>query len=367
MRISIAQEILSATLATVGKAVSSKHTIPILSGILLEAQGDELLLRATDLELTIEERAKCQVHEAGAIVLPARYLIDLTRRIPFGEIEIDVNLQNHTAIFRWQKSQYTIHGFAAEQFPSFPDLAATDWLSLPEPTLRNLFRQTAFAVSHDETRPYLTGVNLTVQNEGLTATATDGVRIAHTRHHQGGLTGSGQAIVPSRSVNELSRLLSDDEEKQIRVAFGDNQLLFEQGTLRLASRLLEGTFPDVMRLVPQEYSSAAQIEKGAFVEALERASLLTKDGAVKLSFSEGLLKITSNSPEGGQGYEEIPCQYRGEPLEIGFNSRYLIEGLRSVETPTFAFEFTRSNGPARITPTDEADFFYLVLPLIITF
>lgn len=365
MKITVSQENFSEALTTVSKAVSAKNTIPVLSGVYLEARGEGLQLRATDLELAMECSAAAQVQAPGAVVLPARFLTDLIRRIPFGDIELAVDTSNYTATLRWGKSQYLIHGFPPDQFPQIPSPDAGASICVPQPLLRDVLRQTTFAAAHDETRPYLTGVYFTVKADTLSAVATDSVRIAHSRM-QVQNAGSLQlgAIIPGRSLNELTRVLSGEASDTVEIAVSSNQVYFDLGRVKVISRLLEGQYPDVMRLVPQQYQTAATIAREAFLEAVERAALITKDGALKLRVDHQVLTITANAPEVGQVYEEIPLSLQGEPLEIGFNARYLVEGLKAVDEPEFVFDFSGSRNPARLRPNSSAGFVYVVLPLI---
>ncbi|MFO7171743.1 MAG: DNA polymerase III subunit beta [Bacillota bacterium] len=366
MRAIVPQETLAEALSTVSKAVSSKSTIPVLSGVLLEARSDHLLLRATDLELAIEASAAAQVQAEGSIVLPAKLLTDLIRRIPFGDLEIAVDPGHYTATIRWGRSQYLLHGFPADQFPQIPQPGDESHFIVSQPALRDLIRQTSFAAAHDETRPYLTGVYITLSGEQLSGVATDSVRIAHTwvpaRNPQ---HLSVQAIVPSRSLNELARVLSTDPEAEARVAITGNQAFFDLGSVRVISRLLEGQYPDVLRLIPQSYGTRATLNKEQFLEAVERAALTTKDGAIKLEVGPDAMVIRANTPEVAQVQEELPLTLEGDPLEIGFNARYLIEGLKVLDDPDFLFEFSGSRNPSRISgTTGTSHYLYVVLPLI---
>lgn len=270
-----------------------------------------------------------------------------------------------TATLRWQKSQYLIHGFAAEQFPHIPEPDAGSTFTVSQSHLRDVLRQTAFAAAHDETRPYLTGAHLTVRGDELAAVATDSVRIAHSKTQVQNPAGVlVQAIVPGRSLHELARVLAGDAAAETQVAVAANQIFFDLGHLRVISRLLDGQYPDVLRLIPQHYSTRARVATDLFLEAVERASLLSREGAIKLGLSPGLLTITANTPEVGQVYEELPIDLSGDPLEIGFNARFLMEGLRALEDQEFSFEFSGSRNPSRISPANGGGFLYVVLPLI---
>jgi DNA polymerase-3 subunit beta len=366
VHITISQESLSSTLSIVAKAVSTKNTIPVLSGIYLSAQNDLLTLRATDMELAIESSVPCQVAVEGEIVLPARYLSDLVRRIPFGNIELTVDHRNFTATVRWGRSQYVIHGFSPDQFPSVPSIEEASTFTASQVLLRDLLRQTTFAVGHDESKPWLTGVLFKLRENKVNGTSTDGVRIANAEADVENPSGhSFSIIIPSRSLTELTRLLSSEASETARLSVTANQVFFDLGKVRVISRLLEGQYPDVMRLVPQSYPTEVSLNRAEFMEAIERAALIAKDGAVKIGIAQGKLTITSNTPEVGQVYEEIGTgKLIGDSLDIGFNSKYLLDYLKVLEEPEFRFQCSGSRNPARLQPVNSGNFIYVVLPLI---
>lgn len=366
MKISVPQDSLSTALSTVSKAVSTKNTIPVLSGILLSARGETLTLRATDMELSIASTITAQVMQEGEIVLPARYLSDLVRRLPFGDIELVADYRNYTATMKWGKSQYVIHGFQAEQFPTLPEIDESSAFVTPQPLLRDFLRQTNFACAHDESKPWLTGVLFTLRDDKLTGIATDGSRIAY-REAQVQNEGDHRfsVIVPNRSINELTRLLSSEPADDARICVTANQIFFDLGRVRMISRLLEGQYPDVMRLVPQSYPTQIVVNRAEFLDAIERAALIAQNGAVKLGIASEKLTITSNTPEVGQVYEEVPAgELQGDPLDIGFNSKLLIEFLKVLEDAEFRFQSSGSRHPARLQPVGDSHFVYVVLPLI---
>lgn len=366
MKIQISQESLNAILATVSKAVSTKNTIPVLSGVYLSARAGTLTIRATDMELAIEAFTPCEVIDEGEIVLPARYFTDLIRRIPFGNIELSVDYRNYVATLRWGKSQYVIHGFSADQFPSLPDVEGASTFTASHVLLRELLRQTTFSAGHDESKPWLTGVRFALRENQITGTATDGVRIAYAETAAENPSGcSFSIIIPSRSLNELTRLLSGEEQEMARVSVTSNQVFFDLGQVRVISRLLEGQYPDVMRLVPQTYPTEVVLQRSEFMEALERATLIAKDGTVKVGLQADKVTITSNTPEVGQVYEELPTtSMNGEAIDIGFNARFLVDFLKVLEENEFRFQCSGSRSPARLQPAGNTHFLYVVLPLI---
>jgi len=366
VKILISQEALNATLATVAKAVSTKNTIPVLSGVYLSAKGETLTIRATDMELAIEAVTPCEVVTEGEIVLPARYLTDLVRRIPYGNIELTVDYRSFMAVVRWGKSKYDIHGFSADQFPSLPDVEGASTFTAGHLKLRELLRQTTFAAGHDESKPWLTGVLFKLRENRITGTATDGVRIAYAETDANNPAGhSFSIIIPSRSLNELTRLLSGDENEVARVSVTSNQVFFDLGKVRVISRLLEGQYPDVMRLIPQNYPTEVVLQRAEFMEALERATLIAKDGTVKVGLASDKVVITSNTPEVGQVYEELPTNsMTGDSIDMGFNAKFLVDFLKVLEENEFRFQCSGSRNPARLQPASNTHFLYVVLPLI---
>ncbi len=370
MKFTASQVDLSFGLQTVTKAVSAKTTLPILSGILLKAENGRLNLTATDLEIGIECDVAAQVETAGAIVLPARYLTEIVRKVPAAALQVEVDPRNYTAIIRWGRSQYTIHGFSPEQYPFLPKVTNVPGYKLSQNTLKTMIRQTAFAVSHDETRPILTGAQLAINDGNCHLVATDGVRIAFRRTALKGLPeghDKSTLVLPGRTLNELSRLLASNDEDTLTLSVTPTQAFFDLGDVRLVSRLLEGQFPDVLRLVPQTYSTSIKLSAQQLHDTCERAALIARDGsgAIKLGIAEDRVTVTSSTPEVGQVYEELAATIQGDPLEIGLNPRLLMEGLRAFETDDLLFEFAGNRSPSRMKPEGGDDFLYVVLPIVV--
>lgn len=369
MRLTASQADLAATLAMVSRAVTNRHTLPILSGIHLEATGQTLTLTGTDLEIGITAPLPADVTEPGTIVLPAKYLTEIVRRLPAGPVTIEVDQSTYTATVTWDQSRYTIHGQAADQYPYFSQPSGQADYRLPQHRLRELVRQTAFAVSHDQARPILTGVLVMLQAPAITLVATDGIRIATSRGELQALSDSptdASIVLPGRALQELSRLLASDSEGDVTVHLTDNQAHFGLGSIRLVSRLLDGQYPDVLRLIPEAYTTHVKLAAQSLQDACERAGLIAREGnnAVKLEIATTGVALSANAPEVGQVYEEIAATVSGEPLEIGLNPQLLVEGLRVIEEDEITFEFTGTRSPSRIRVTDKDDFVYVVLPMV---
>lgn len=362
MKLKMRQEVLAAALAVVARAVSSKQTIPVLAGVRLQAESGSLVMRATDLSLQIEHRIPVEVEQAGVTVLPARYLTELVKRLPFGDLGLEV-AENEVTTIRAGKSKYTIHGFPAKEFPE-PAADEGVGVTIGQSVLRDVIRKTAFAVGEDQTRPYLMGVHLQISGGKLLALSTDSVRIAHANVGMNGEVPDIDVIVPARSLYEISRLLADNES-EVNIRVNHRAFLVDVGATKVAARLLEGQYPDVMRLLPQKYAGTVRFSKQPFIEACSRAAVIGRNGAVKLAISQDQIAITAQEAEVGQVYEEIPATAdEGARMELGFRAELLTEGLKMVPTDDVLLELSGQRGPARILPAEENGFLYVVLPLI---
>lgn len=367
VRFVVDREALAWALQTTGRAVSSRTTLPVLTGILVETRGDQLILTGTDLDLAIRTRVPAADTQEGSVVLPARYLSEYARRIPFGQITVEVDTGQSQATLRWERSEYIIHGFAADQFPA---VAAGDGdahkLTLPRALLRRVVQQTAFAVSADETRPTLTGVHVAA-GEGLQAIATDGFRVAIHRDGFGGAAERLDAIVPGKALNELSRLLGAEDDGEVALSFGGSHIHFDLGDVQLSSRLIEGQYPNVLDLLPQDYPTRLRVDRDALLEAAERASLLSDSRLasrlIVLELNPDRLVITSQDPEVGQAYEELPAELEGEGLRIGLNARYLTDGLRALGAGDVHLEFIDPVKAVRISSVEDESYQYIVFPV----
>lgn len=367
MKFTIPQKLFADTLSIVKTAVSSKNTIPVLSGIYMRAEGTKLVLRATDMEKTIEMAVLAGVEVPGDLVLPAAMLTDLVKRIPFGDVTVEADRKNNTAAVKYgKKSQSVIHGFDAGQFPSIPDFEGSTSFAMPQGALREFIERTTFAAGSDESKPWLMGVLTKLEGNKLSGTSTDGVRIAYKESAVENSDNQFKVIVPGVSLNTLGKFLSSKEEDRVTVSLAGNGNLikFDLGKMIFISRLLEGQYPDVMRLVPKDFPTLITIQRSEVLDAIERAALLAKDGGIKLSLKDDSLTITSQRPEVGAVTEEVGGALKGDALDIGFNSKFLIEYLKTVDAEKVELQCTGARNPARLVPVGDNTFLYVVLPLI---
>ncbi|QEK10884.1 DNA polymerase III subunit beta [Crassaminicella thermophila] len=362
MKIICNQRILSSSINTVQKAVSSKTTLPILKGILLETCGQQLKLVGTDLEIGIENYIDAEIISKGAIVLSARILGDIIRKLPDEDVEIEVDMNNNATI-RCANSEFTLIGQPAVEFPELPTVEESDAYKLPQDLLKNMIKQTIFATAVDETRPILTGVLMELQEESINMVALDGYRLALRQANIKNAL-NNKAVIPAKTLNEINRIL-EEENTDVEIFFTDKHVLFNMNKTRVISRLLEGEFINYEQIIPKEYKSRVKVNTKSLLGSMERASLLAKEGKnnlVKFSVRDELMTITSNA-EIGKVFESVSIELEGEDVDIGFNSKYFLDALKIIDSDEVYLEFTTSVSPCIVKPTDHSNYTYLILPV----
>jgi DNA polymerase-3 subunit beta len=289
------------------------------------------------------------------------------RSIPQGNITIEADPSNHTATLTWGRSEFTIHGFDAAQFPSLPEISAGGVITVETETMKGLIRQTAFATAQSEARAVLTGSLLEASGREVSMVAIDGVRLSFRRVYlsKDGIPES-RAIVPARALNEVARLIqSGPEVESVGLQIGQGHALFTIGDVRVISRLLEGQFPPYQQIIPKSYATTVTVRRQDLHDACERASLVSSDddNTIRLSLSEGRVSVSAASPEVGRVREDVDAQVEGENLEIAFNARLVIEGLSAIDADEVLFRTTGKFSPACIRYVDHENFIYVVMPL----
>lgn len=367
MELAIDHQELAQALQNTARAVPSRTTLPVLSGVLLEALNGSFKMAATDLELGIECRANATIIEPGSLVLPSRQLTEIMRRIPGGRIEIKSDPSNQTARINWAACEFVIHGHEADQFPSLPMPGEETALSLPANKLREAVEGALFAASTDETRPILTGLQLTIGDGYLRALSTDGFRIAF-RQVEAAIDGEGGAsvVVPARSLGELARVIGGGEGTA-RLVAAANQMFCDYGSIRFVSRLLDGQYPAVLDLVPKSFSSSLRMSRQELHDACERVSILCdplqKSYALSLKPEGDRLVLTASAASIGRAREEVSATLTGQPNEVIFNARYLAEGLRNCRGEEVVLELSGPVSAARLTSPSDPGFLYIIMPM----
>jgi DNA polymerase-3 subunit beta len=336
---------------TVARAVSGRSALPILGHVLVRSRDGQLDLIATDLELAITTSIPAQVQEDGALTAPAKLITELLSSLSEGEIAVSVD-RSHAVRVNAGRSDYKLNGLPAEEYPKLTAVQEVFHIRMAQPVLREMIRQVLFAVSRDEARAILTGVLAVLEDTTLRLVATDTHRLAVREHTVEEAGGSGQAIIPSRAMNELLHLLEDEGEVEIVVGERDARFLLSHG-VELTTRLIEGQFPNYSRVIPTGFQTSFTVEAGPFQSALRRAELVARSAShrVILSGSPDTLVITAESSTDGSAREEVELALEGERIEVAFNVRYLLDMLAVVDSPGIRIELSDPLKPGLIKPS----------------
>lgn len=360
MRIRVDQNILSNHINIVQKGISTRTTLQILDGILLETINGRLKLTATDLEIRIETYLDCDIIEEGAIVVNSRIFGDIIKKLPNSSINIQV--EDNNINITCESSEFNILGSSPYEYPELPTIVNQNSFNIPKDLFKSAIRQTVFATTQDETRPILTGVLLEITNGNGYFVALDGYRLA-LRSIPVDLKEDIKIVIPGRVLGELNKILDDDENLTITTAPG--HVIFDMGDTVVSSRLLEGQFLNYKDIIRKDHKTNVKVNRKELQDSLERASLLAKEekaNLVKLNIANNQIIIKSNS-EIGNVNEEIPSEQEGEDVNIAFNSKYVIDGIKAIDSEEIELYFMGSLNPCIINPVGDKNYTYLVLPV----
>lgn len=343
------------------KAVPSKTTLPILEGILLEAKNGKLKLTGTDLEIGIETTINVDVIVPGRIVISSRMLGEIVRKLPDSDIEMELK-DNNIVYIKCENSHFKINGMTADEFPDLPTVNKENGIVLSQNKLKEMIRQTIFAVSTDEIRPILTGVLFEVSGDKVSMVALDGFRMAVKSCSIMNDT-TFKSVIPGKSLSELGKILEDTEDV-VNIYFSKNQILVQVQDTIVISRLLEGEFINYKQIIPNDYKIKISVEIAKLVESCERAALFARDSnnnMIKFEINDDIMSIKSNS-QNGDVQEELKINKQGEDIEIAFNAKYFMDVLKVLESEEITIEFTTNISPSIVRPTDDSGYLYLVVP-----
>lgn len=367
MKIIATKDNLQYGINTVQKAVSTKNTIPVLSGIRLKAVDNKLYMAATDLEIGIECFVAVQVLEEGEIVLPARQFSELVRRLPDTKIAINYIDSIIGVEIKYNDAEVNIKGWPGDEFPVIPDLEEGEYnFEINSTLFKNMVKQTVFAASSDESRPIFTGALLEIEENDFKLITTDTHRLA-LRSSKGNIIKNNNInlIIPAKALAEVSRIIQEDDEN-IQIKGNNNQICFKSSDTLLISRLIDGRFPDYRQVIPDKFSTVIKIKTKDLQETVERANLFSgeKDGTsvIRLKIENGYLNISSKS-DLGKVDEKIPIFVEGEDIEISFNARYILDVLKVLESEDLKFSLTGPLSPGVIKSGNHDNYTYLILPL----
>jgi DNA polymerase-3 subunit beta len=351
-------------LQSVSRAIATRSTLPILGNVLLETRDGQLKLVTTDLEIGMTCVIPLDGSIEGAVTVPERILQDVVANLPDAELTISADERNLLTISSL-KSQYTIHGLPADEFPVLPQVPSDSVLSVPGPVLRDLVRKTLLAASTDESRVILTGCLLTWDGQIATMVATDTHRLAVKRAPvTGQFSQPVSVIIPARALQELLRLLGGSEEP-VDIFVGENQVLFSVGRVRLVSRIIEGQFPLYDKVIPRDASKHLTANRQQFYDAVRRASIVARAESNRLILRsvDSVLTISAETGEIGKAYEEVPINLSGDPVEIAFNAEYLQDVLAVLDTETVEMALGGQLNPGLVTTPGEENYQYVVMPM----
>ena len=370
MRLTIDKPGLAKALAHVASVVERRNTIPILSNVLISAAQNELKLTATDLDMELVETVPCKTKGEGATTVPAHMFHDIVRKLPEGsDIDLLRDGEQGRLSITSGPAQFSLQTLPADDFPalSVDDLGHSFTLSAGD--LKRLIEKTRFAISTEETRYYLNGIYLHSAPGGgkpmLRAVATDGHRLAQVELPlPSGAKDMPGVIVPRKTVIELARLV-EDGEGEVRVELSPSKIRVSTPRVVLTSKLIDGTFPDYERVIPQGNDKKMEVDNAAFAQAVDRVSTLSSDKgrAVKLTISDGKLTLSVNNPDSGSATEELPVEYGFDPLEIGFNARYLLDISGQLESGTAEFQLADPGSPTMVRDGKDASALYVLMPM----
>lgn len=368
MKLTIERAAILRSLGHVQSVVERRNTIPILSNILLKADGDKLSLTATDMDMEISESVTARVEKPGAVTALAHTLYDIVKKLPDGS-QVELDSEGGVLILRSGRSNFRLSCLPVEDFPEMTGGTFDYSFELAASDLRMLIDRTRFAISQEETRYYLNGIYLhTATNDGievLRAVATDGHRLARVEMAlPSGAAGIPGVILPRKMVSELRKLL-DDSTEQVQVSLSGNKIHVAFGELILISKLIDGTFPDYERVIPSGNDKILEVSPKIFANAVDRVSTIAteKSRAVKLSMNPGELTVSANSPDSGSASEEIEVLYDAEPIEIGFNSRYLLDITGQIEGETCRLIMADAGSPTIIQDAADASALFVLMPM----
>jgi DNA polymerase III subunit beta len=366
MKLSLSTADLLTELQTVTRVASTRSAVQALSGVMLSAPSDSPAeLRATDMEIGLRVPLAADVAAPGSVVLPGRLLLDVARSLPGEQASLELRAAEQDVELISGPATFHLRTLRAEDFPPLPDPSPETRITLPVSAFVETVTRVARSASRDETRPVLTGILMSASDQQLRMVATDSYRLSvkETALKQA-LEGGVEANVPARALQELARIAQGAEADTLAVSVGQNQVVFELGDIVLSSRLIDGQFPNYRQLLPESVEHELRLATAELTDVVRRISLLAqKNAPLRLSFSEGTLEVSAQTPDVGEASESVPVPFHGDPFEIGFNPDFLRDGLESVESDELVLKLISPLRPGLIESPESGDFVYLIMPI----
>ena len=365
MRLSIERSALLKALGHVQNVVERRNTIPILSNVLLTADGSNLTFVATDLDIEVSEDASAEVTAPGQVTAPAHTLYDIARKLPDGaQVVLQINAEERLDVDAG-RSHFTLPLLPSGDFPKMTADGFTHNFSMPAPALRRVIDKTKFAISTEETRYYLNGIYMHAHGNVLRCVATDGHRLALAESAlPAGADGLPGVIIPRKTVAEIRRLI-DGLDGDVTLSLSETKIRFTVGSAVLTSKLIDGTFPDYERVIPKGNEKELTIDNKVFADAVDRVATISaeKSRSIKMALSADSLALSVNNPESGNAHEDLRVDYGADALEIGFNAKYLLDVTNQIEGRDATFWLDSPASPALVKDSEDENSLYVLMPL----
>jgi DNA polymerase-3 subunit beta len=375
MKLTIYKDVLNEAVQQVARAISNRTTNPILKGIWLKTTNEGLVLTASDTDLSIQvivpietnEKINMTIERQGGVVLTAKFFVDIVKKMPADQITIDSNEQFLTLI-QSGKAELQIMGLDPEEFPVLATIEDSQIIQVTSELIKTQIKRTLFAVSTTESTPILTGILWSLANNQIKLVATDRHRLSQAEAVVPDATGLElkNVVISGQNLNELLKLLPD-QNTLIDMVVTDNQILFRLGRISFYTRLLDGTYPDTSKIIPQQFKSELLINTKLFMDAIDRAYLLSREEKTNIvrlqTLADGTLEIGSSMSDLGKMTEQLEVvNFTGEPLKISFNSKYMLDALKTIESEQLSIGFTGAMSPIIVKPAADTNLLHLILP-----
>jgi DNA polymerase-3 subunit beta len=361
MKVTCSREDFVARLGIVSRAVSTRSSVQILAGVLLRAADGELHLAATDMELSLRTSLDAQVEGDGSVVVPGRLLVDIARLLPDTDVQLEHRAEEGVLRVTCGTASYQLHTYSAEDFPRLPEVDDADVFSVDAEALLETVAQVSRSASRDESRPVLTGILARFEPGKLVMAATDSYRLAVKETDLAGSTQELEAIIPARALTELARIAGD--ASQLELGVHENQVAFRADDVVLTTRRIDGQFPNVKQLLPEQFEHVVTLPRSELLEVVRRVSVMAqRNSPLRLRFSDGELEISARTQDVGEAKEALPAPFTGDTLEMGFNPEFLRDGIESVQSDEVQLKLISPLRPGLIQG-DGDDYSYLIMPI----
>ena len=361
MKLTCSREEFVARLGVVSRAVSTRGSVQILAGVLLRATDGVLQLAATDMELSLRTSLDAEVEGEGSIVVPGRLLVDLARLLPDAEVQLEHRAEEGVLNVVCGTASYRLHTYNAEDFPRLPEIDDSQIFTVDAEALLETVAQVSRSASRDESRPVLTGILARFEPGKLVMAATDSYRLAVKETDLAGSTQELEAIIPARALTELARVAG--AATQLEFGVQENQVAFRTDDVVLTTRRIDGQFPNVKQLLPEQFEHVVTLPRNELLDVVRRVSVMAqRNSPLRLRFSEGELQVSAQTQDVGEAKEALPAPFTGDTLEIGFNPEFLRDGIESVQSGEVQLKLISPLRPGLIQGEGD-DYSYLIMPI----